>query len=1495
MKQKIQDAWEVLKDREDETAFAVLFAETRALVYTICYRISIDAEDTEEAFQATYARLLSVAEDAAQRIHVYDARAFIQRIAVREADALRKRHLRRSQREVSMEHVPEATNGAMPPCEVAIRNELRGKLEAYVATLPEKTRLPVQLHYFNGMTHEEIAVALNVPRTTVTDRIRRGLYRLHPMLKRAGLGDAATAFGAVAGSATLLAPPAKLSAASHVFASAKFAAPSLHPINIASVMTTPGTLSTLGASKVAATICLLTIAAVLVVLSFLPENTPTGEEFLIGSGETKAPTGMVVPAATMEPSLALYTSADALEELTPQGRVIATNGAEESGPHFTGRVVENVTGIPIPGARVEKIRFSGNHDFGRPARISESCETDDHGRFRMALKPSNTPEVEIAEGLLALRAFAEGYESRLYVFNFPSVNPEDELVMMLGPGANISGYVRNAAGRGIAGATLGGLLLERPRGRGAEGTASAISADVTSDANGFFLLAGMQYDSEVEIPVRAEGYGSLISEPIKAGTEGAVIILQEADGRISGSVLTSDGHPASDQQVWLTPLDGIRLNEMQSLFTIRTVITNEAGEFEQGSLEPGSYYLQVVRGNTELASELLELEMGEEKAVTLTLPPPIDVTVRFVEVLTGSPVPDVKLSIGRQVNQSDAVKSDLNGMARVRVENPQGMAYIAYLPPPGLGGVDKQDGINCIHLQNARDFVETPFVIELEPTSVVTGVVVGPDGSTPVSGARISVYRQTRWDHFSATSDPVGKFEITINPGGTAKLLASSDAGIGSCDLASDASAQPVIVKLEKWASVSGRVTDADGNPVSAIPLYGVVSSETHNASHGTPNAITNSEGYYYMEQLPAGTNSIQVQFIREQELLRKYSQPEPISIELEPGDYRRNVDFVLYPSSTMSLLVVTESGEPVVRALIWLNAIRSGVLYDPIQLITDVEGKAELEGVQQGDTIRELAVMHPKYDTQTLQNINVQEEELRVTLQKRGAVNLVVKDEAGHAVGRIAWKSSSDPLGKAIHVEAHSGRYLLEDQAKGTHEISVSEIDLNGELTGRGGSKRVHVTSGETTEAEIVVSGGRRLSGVVVMTGDGKEPVEGAIVSTTGGIVGGSTSVTTDREGAFVFDLAKPGVHRLNAVAEGLMAVDATEITIIPGQDPEPISIRMANVGRVHGRIIGIDGKPVEGARLALVRLADGHNIRKSALTDAEGRYSFVAELAGDHLLELQRGPRNPRRNAAINIRPGEDFEKDFDFSSIVTLMGNISVNDMPFDASNYLHVSFTQLDGISQSYNAGAERRGGAKYDVLLWPGIYRIDFHDQRRAGNGTKIGEVTVYKTPAEQTHDIDIELVDAGVALVFPTKEDFAPGTVIVAQPAESEQDMYRHHQRIQATKPEVLLPALPPGIYTATFLSQDGKWQGSSEAIELRHGADNVLIIELRRPSQRVPIGEWRSEDLGNDWRSFEFAASPHIENPGEYLVSFLYQTGIEGLKIRSVTLLENGIPISHD
>ncbi len=76
------------------------------------------------------------------------------------------------------------------PLARVIENEHRDRLRDALDTLVPGERDAVELSFFHGLTHREIAERLDQPLGTVKTRVRRGLLRLRDQLERVAIADA---------------------------------------------------------------------------------------------------------------------------------------------------------------------------------------------------------------------------------------------------------------------------------------------------------------------------------------------------------------------------------------------------------------------------------------------------------------------------------------------------------------------------------------------------------------------------------------------------------------------------------------------------------------------------------------------------------------------------------------------------------------------------------------------------------------------------------------------------------------------------------------------------------------------------------------------------------------------------------------------------------------------------------------------------------------------------------------------------------------------------------------------------------------------------------------------------------------------------------------------------------------------------------------------------------------------------------------------------------
>lgn len=205
--------WQRFLEQPGEATFPPLFVAVKGDVYTIAFRMLGNPEDALEAFQEAFTRLHVSLGKERERWMTQSPHEVMRRLAYLEADRLRQRRNRRNRREAPSEEVAAMPDERSNPREEAGREEVRRRVGQIVDNLPEHERLVVYLHYFHGMTHREIAAAMNLPPGTVSARIARATRRMERPLRRAGFGEATGVLATLATGSSMLLPPATVTAA----------------------------------------------------------------------------------------------------------------------------------------------------------------------------------------------------------------------------------------------------------------------------------------------------------------------------------------------------------------------------------------------------------------------------------------------------------------------------------------------------------------------------------------------------------------------------------------------------------------------------------------------------------------------------------------------------------------------------------------------------------------------------------------------------------------------------------------------------------------------------------------------------------------------------------------------------------------------------------------------------------------------------------------------------------------------------------------------------------------------------------------------------------------------------------------------------------------------------------------------------------------------------------------------------------------------------------
>lgn len=165
---------------KDAAALDAFYQRYNRIAFSLVLRIVGTREDSEDV-------LTDVFWQVWQQAPRYDASrgkpiAWLLTIArTRAIDSIRSTNRQQSRTdELDANTVPSDVPSGGDPFVLA---DTRHAVKEALKELPEPQRIPLEMAYFQGMSHTEIATALAQPLGTIKDRIRNGMMHLRKRLK----------------------------------------------------------------------------------------------------------------------------------------------------------------------------------------------------------------------------------------------------------------------------------------------------------------------------------------------------------------------------------------------------------------------------------------------------------------------------------------------------------------------------------------------------------------------------------------------------------------------------------------------------------------------------------------------------------------------------------------------------------------------------------------------------------------------------------------------------------------------------------------------------------------------------------------------------------------------------------------------------------------------------------------------------------------------------------------------------------------------------------------------------------------------------------------------------------------------------------------------------------------------------------------------------------------------------------------------------------------
>jgi RNA polymerase sigma factor (sigma-70 family) len=183
-----QQLLEEFKASGANAPFEEIVRRYAAMVFGVCLRVTGDKHDAEDATQAVFLSLALQAKTSRQITYVGP---WLQKVAHRLALDVKKSKTRRKRREERVADEARAANGngrhstgggafaggnghLRNPADAPGAEELKTIMMEELNQLPAKYRLPLVMHYFGGLSREEMSEQLGCNPSTLGVRVHRG-------------------------------------------------------------------------------------------------------------------------------------------------------------------------------------------------------------------------------------------------------------------------------------------------------------------------------------------------------------------------------------------------------------------------------------------------------------------------------------------------------------------------------------------------------------------------------------------------------------------------------------------------------------------------------------------------------------------------------------------------------------------------------------------------------------------------------------------------------------------------------------------------------------------------------------------------------------------------------------------------------------------------------------------------------------------------------------------------------------------------------------------------------------------------------------------------------------------------------------------------------------------------------------------------------------------------------------------------------------------------
>ncbi len=873
-------------------------------------------------------------------------------------------------------------------------------------------------------------------------------------------------------------------------------------------------------------------------------------------------------------------------------------------------VVRDGSGSPVQGANVALVYLDISRVLFSADGRSEPIVSDADGRFVFE---------HVAAGRVAFVAVAQDLApSQIAELAVVDGGRYEDLELVLGEGATISGMVVDDQKQPVAGATVAISPFERPNDpQFLKMMLKIRRVEVTSGVDGRFSAKGLTGERLV-VQAQKPGYTTAMKFGVKLDEPELVVEIQRG-AVVRGKVMVGE-----------LPLTRFRVDTRTSPIPA----ARAEGEAEVADASGG-------RGANRTRNRATDGNSG----ATWNGPGRGGRGMRegTVQLPEGQTMMDRGLDGNwREIAAADGtfeLRGIPAGRIRVRVRADE------YLD------AESQE-VDLLPGQTSAE-----LVFQIAAGDAVAGVVVDDATGKPVSDAQVTAYRdrgndaQTRrggmfqanidpedfdflglssaTNRRSAISDSKGQFRVTsLAPGKyrfTARHPDMAKASTKDVEIVADTPTPDIEIRLDSGGGIEGTVTGYGMRALSDA-LMVAFSIQTGTMRSSTSDKV----GYYRIDGLPPG------QYIVFKSRLDERADNIPLelmsnmrlkTVTVRQGKFARLDVHDVGEDGVRVFGVVREGGKPVPRALVTLlGSDRDGLLGMGVRAnAAGMDGRYELAGIKPGSYVMQVSRFQGQ-PVQTTFELEVPDEvrdfAFDIDLPTSEVVGRVL-DTRGNPVPNVPVSLGSDDgalggSGGLIGMIAQNGlsqgrtnqdgEFRLRSVAAGTYHLTANSR-IGGGPRRRGGNDGEAALHGEARLDGVVVDGLTNLEGLVVtvplagrikglvLDGSG-QPVSGAeiaYVETTAtkkknsgnpmlDLLGAQPRpIRSNSEGVFEITGLNPGKYDLRVESEAVEAGKADDIAVFEDAVAD-VTLRMVRGATLRVRAINVDKQQIPIANISLL-----------------------------------------------------------------------------------------------------------------------------------------------------------------------------------------------------------------------------------------------------------------------------------------------------------------------